>query len=34
MNRDQDIEIDRDKVRAEARKLDGTGLQVWLDLPC
>ena len=24
-------EIDRDKVRAEARKLDGTGLRVWLD---
>lgn len=23
--------IDRDKVRAEARKLDGTGLRVWLD---
>ena len=25
------VEIDRDKVRAEARKLDGTGLRVWLD---
>jgi hypothetical protein len=23
--------IDRDKVRAQARKLDGTGLRVWLD---
>ncbi len=31
MNRDRDVEIDRDKVRAEARKLDGTGLRVWLD---
>lgn len=27
----QDQTIDRDKVRAEARKLDGTGLRVWLD---
>jgi len=27
----RDFEIDRDKVRAEARKLDGTGLRVWLD---
>ena len=27
----RDVEIDRDKVRAEARKLDGTGLRVWLD---
>lgn len=26
-----DLRIDRDKVRAEARKLDGTGLRVWLD---
>ena len=26
-----ELEIDRDKVRAEARKLDGTGLRVWLD---
>lgn len=26
-----DRQIDRDKVRAEARKLDGTGLRVWLD---
>jgi hypothetical protein len=26
-----DTEIDRDKVRDEARKLDGTGLRVWLD---
>lgn len=25
------VEIDRDKVRAETRKLDGTGLRVWLD---
>jgi len=24
----RDVEIDRDKVRAEARKLDGTGLRV------
>lgn len=24
-------EIDRDKVRAEARKLDGIGLRIWLD---
>jgi hypothetical protein len=31
MNRDRDVEIDRDKVRAEVRKLDGTGLRVWLD---
>ena len=31
MNERQDLEIDRDKVRAEARKLDGTGLRVWLD---
>ncbi len=31
MNRDRDAEIDRDKVRAEAPKLDGTGLRVWLD---
>lgn len=31
MNRDRDLEIDRDKVRVEARKLDGTGLRVWLD---
>lgn len=27
----RDVEIDRDKVRAEARRLDGTGLRVWLD---
>lgn len=27
----RDVEIDRDKVRAQARKLDGTGLRVWLD---
>lgn len=31
MSRKQKIEIDRDKVRTEARKLDGTGLRVWLD---
>lgn len=31
MNREGDVEVDRDKVRAEARKLDGTGLRVWLD---
>ena len=31
MNREREVEIDRDKVRAEARKLDGTGLRVWLD---
>jgi hypothetical protein len=31
MNQDRDLLIDRDKVRAEARKLDGTGLRVWLD---
>ncbi|MFU8805305.1 MAG: hypothetical protein ACNA8W_15940, partial [Bradymonadaceae bacterium] len=31
MNRDGKVEIDRDKVCAEARKLDGTGLRVWLD---
>jgi hypothetical protein len=31
MKRKRDIDIDRDKVRAEARKLDGTGLRVWLD---
>ena len=31
MNHDRDLLIDRDKVRAEARKLDGTGLHVWLD---
>jgi|GEM_PF-3917853 len=31
MSTSRDIEIDRDKVRAEARKLDGTGLRVWLD---
>jgi|GEM_PF-993712 len=27
----RDAEIDRDKVHAEARKLDGTRLRVWLD---
>jgi hypothetical protein len=31
MSRSRDVEIDRDKVRAEVRKLDGTGLRVWLD---
>lgn len=31
MNRNGDLKIDRDKVRAEARNLDGTGLRVWLD---
>jgi hypothetical protein len=31
MSRNRDMEIDRDKVRAAARKLDGTGLRVWLD---
>lgn len=31
MSRKRSIEIDRDKVRAAARKLDGTGLRVWLD---
>ncbi|MBC7172859.1 MAG: hypothetical protein H5U40_10545, partial [Polyangiaceae bacterium] len=31
MSGKRDIEIDRDKVRAEARKLDGTRLRVWLD---
>ncbi|MEZ4266740.1 MAG: hypothetical protein R3F39_10205 [Myxococcota bacterium] len=31
MKRSRDMKIDRDKVRAEARKLDGTGLRVWLD---
>ena len=31
MIRKQKIDIDRDKVRTEARKLDGTGLRVWLD---
>jgi len=31
MSRTQNIDIDRDKVRTEARKLDGTGLRVWLD---
>jgi hypothetical protein len=27
----RDLVIDRDKVRAQARKLDGTGLRCWLD---
>lgn len=31
MSSDSAPAIDRDKVRAEARKLDGTGLRVWLD---
>ncbi len=31
VNRSPEIEIDRDRVRAEARKLDGVGLRVWLD---
>jgi len=31
MNRSRDLKLDRDKVRAEARKLDGMGLRVWLD---
>jgi hypothetical protein len=31
MSRSRNTRIDRDKVRAEARKLDGTGLRVWLD---
>ncbi len=31
MGRRKKIVIDRDKVRAEARKLDGTGRRVWLD---
>jgi hypothetical protein len=31
MSRQEKIDIDRDKVRTEARKLDGTGLRVWLD---
>lgn len=31
MSHRDDREIDRDKVRAEARKLNGTGLRVWLD---
>jgi len=31
MSRNRDMEIDRDKVRVAARKLDGTGLRVWLD---
>lgn len=31
MSRKRKIDVDRDKVRIEARKLDGTGLRVWLD---
>lgn len=31
MNRDRAVEIGRDKVRAQARKLDVTALRVWLD---
>jgi hypothetical protein len=31
MNRSRDLKFDRDKIRAEARKLDGTALRVWLD---
>ena len=31
MSRTQKVDIDRDKVRTEARKLDGTGPRVWLD---
>lgn len=31
MSTDKTPTIDRAKVRAEARKLDGTGLRVWLD---
>lgn len=30
MNRKRKIDIDRDELRTEARKLDGTGLRVWL----
>ena len=31
MRRKPKIEIDRDKIRTEARKLDGAGLRIWLD---
>lgn len=31
MSRRKKIDIDRDKARTVARKLDGTGLRVWLD---
>ncbi|NJK31277.1 MAG: hypothetical protein HC927_02040 [Deltaproteobacteria bacterium] len=30
-DRKKTLEIDRDKVRAKARELEGTGLRVWLD---
>lgn len=31
MNQNRDVEVDRNKVRAAARKLDETELRVWLD---
>jgi hypothetical protein len=31
MRLEHGLNIDRDKVRSKARKLDGTGLRVWLD---